>query len=477
MEKVSEKERITNTAIKNESINNLNFSQCASCESPNISTILSTLEDGVLIIHSPTGCASSFIEFNRDYRRGLRKRKLPIKNPNLISTNLGEKEMIFGIDESLEEAVKKAIDRFNPRVMFITASCGSGVTALDIQDSINNIQNKFSIPLITIACEIYHLKKLGSGFNNTINNFVRDVVKVSRSKEEGLYNLINFSGDDAIIELVKDTGVNFNYIALYSSYLNMEKMGDAKATINLSKDNFSNYISDRLEKEFEVPIMDSSLPCGFKGTDDLLKKLGILVNKESEFAEIIINERNKYSSKLQKLRKELCGVKCLPIILGGRNEYEKAMLSMLRELGVEIIGDGLSGNKVEFKTLLTTKRIGPKLISIKDRSSTLYGQKGLRIASNENYQLSSFIKNIKPDLLLVMHYSLNSWGNRMGVPTLCFDNMQETFAYKGLINLGNEILKAISMKSLVESVEKYSKVPYSKWWMNQSLIWEIDIHE
>jgi nitrogenase molybdenum-iron protein alpha chain len=462
---------------RKEVIQNLSFTQCATCEAPNISTLLSTIDDMALIMHSPTGCAASFNEFNRNYRIGLEKRGLPIKNANLICTNLIEKDVIFGVDDKLEEAVQEAIIRFNPRAIFITASCGSGVTGMDIQDVIDRIQSKFKVRLVTIVCELYHNKKWGSGFDGDKNSFLKKIIKSYESKESDLYNLINFSGDDTIIKLIKNMDIKFNYVASYTSYSNLEKMGEAKATISISKDNFSNYLGSKLEKEYGVKNIELPMPCGFNNTDILLREVGKLFHKEKEIENIIINEKDKYKFQLERLKKRLSWVSCLPIILKGRNHYEKAVLDMLRELGMKIIGDSSNGEPIQYKTIVPKNNKRLKMFQMKDSAESLYGKDGLKIAMKQNYQLVNFINNQKPDVLLVMHYSLGYIGNRMGIPTICLDNISEIYAYAGLVKFGNEILKAVSRKGLLEKIAQYNKLPYSNWWMEQELIWTVSVNE
>lgn len=137
-----------------EDFKNFSFTQCGTCASPTILRVLSTIKDVAIIIHSPTGCAASFADFNRKYRNELKKRRLRVKNPWLISTNLNESDIICGIDEKLEEAIYETINKFNPKAIFIAASCGSGVNGYDIQQVIDKLNNKISIPIATIVCEI-----------------------------------------------------------------------------------------------------------------------------------------------------------------------------------------------------------------------------------------------------------------------------------------------------------------------------------
>lgn len=126
----------------------------------------------------------------------------------LISSNITEMDVILGIYGKLQQTINKAIKTLNPKVIFITASCGSGTTALDIQNVIDSIQDNYSIPLITVTCELYNSKTWGSGFNSKkaggFNKLIRTI-----HKEEKFYNVINFSGNDDIKEMpVKKKQIN-----------------------------------------------------------------------------------------------------------------------------------------------------------------------------------------------------------------------------------------------------------------------------
>ncbi|UZQ48736.1 hypothetical protein [Clostridium kluyveri] len=79
--------------------------------------------------------------------------------------------------------------------------CGSGTTALDIQNVIDSIQDNYSIPLITVTCELYNSKTWGSGFNSKKAGGFNKLIKTIH-KEEKFYNVINFSGNDDIKEIL-----------------------------------------------------------------------------------------------------------------------------------------------------------------------------------------------------------------------------------------------------------------------------------
>ncbi|HBE78832.1 MAG TPA: hypothetical protein DDW65_13805 [Firmicutes bacterium] len=88
------------------------FMQCATCFAPAVAGILATIEDTVVIIHSPTGCAASFGDINRQYRKKFPKGNGILPNARLVNTNLVESDLVCGIDDKLEKAIEESIRRF-----------------------------------------------------------------------------------------------------------------------------------------------------------------------------------------------------------------------------------------------------------------------------------------------------------------------------------------------------------------------------
>ena len=105
-----------------------NFAQGLQCQQINSMACLMSLEDSVFISHSPQGCVGCTIMAVDMFRVGQAHRgeKL-IKNPRIIVTNLDQKSVVFGGEQKLRESVKKAVERYNPKLIFVYASCASGI--------------------------------------------------------------------------------------------------------------------------------------------------------------------------------------------------------------------------------------------------------------------------------------------------------------------------------------------------------------
>ncbi|AIQ12515.1 hypothetical protein PDUR_11845 [Paenibacillus durus] len=451
----------------------MSFSQCAGCAAPAICTVLAMIRDTAVIIHSPAGCAASFADFNRKYKGMLRRKGLPSRNAPLISTNLTEMDMVFGAEPKLEEAIKEAIRRFAPKAVFIAASCGSGISGLDIQDVIDRVQGNFGVPITTVVCELYAPKKWGSGFGGKEHGLLTKVIKPPEAGLENpsFYNVIDFSEDDSIKKLLHETGIRWNYVAYGAEYETLERMGGALATFHLHADRFGSYLAGKLQEDYQVPNVSLPLPAGFAGTEACLRKIGEAVGRKSEFAALITRERSRYTERLSKLKERLKGIRCLPIVEG--LDYESGILSILRELNVEIAGE--SGEKycAARPAPVKGKQASRRPVHSSD---SLYGPEGLRIGFYQGYELLPLVRLVSPDVLVVKHRSLAAWGVRLGIPCLWLDEDAAFYGYEGLLRFGERLADLAGNPHHARRMAAHTQLPYSEWWMELKLFWEVGRH-
>ena len=109
------------------------FAQGLQCQQINSMAALMSLEDSVFISHSPQGCVGCSIMAVDMFRVGQAHRGIKnIRNPRIIVSNVDQKSVVFGGEQKLREAVKKAVERYHPKLAFIYASCASGIIGDDI---------------------------------------------------------------------------------------------------------------------------------------------------------------------------------------------------------------------------------------------------------------------------------------------------------------------------------------------------------
>jgi nitrogenase molybdenum-iron protein alpha/beta subunit len=92
------------------------------------------------------------------------------------STSVAEEDVINGREKKLKRTIQEAIDRYDPKIVFIFASCSSGIIGDDIDAVAEDLQEKYEKAiLIPIHCEGFKSKIHSTGFIvvfNAIQNYV-----------------------------------------------------------------------------------------------------------------------------------------------------------------------------------------------------------------------------------------------------------------------------------------------------------------
>ena len=142
-----------------------------------------SLEDSVFVSHSPQGCVGCSIMAVDMYRVGQAHRGIKnIKNPRIIVTNIDQKSVVFGGEEKLRESVKLAVERYHPKLIFVYASCASGIIGDDIDAITADLQKEFDSVIVPIHCEGFKSKICASGFDAAfiaINKYILKKEKVA----------------------------------------------------------------------------------------------------------------------------------------------------------------------------------------------------------------------------------------------------------------------------------------------------------
>ncbi|MBP5186729.1 MAG: nitrogen fixation protein NifE, partial [Clostridiales bacterium] len=290
------------------------FAQGLQCQQINSLAALMSLEDAVFISHSPQGCVGCAIMAIDMYRvgqihRGIRN----VKNPRLIVTNLDQKSVVFGGEKKLRESVQKAVERYSPKLIFVFASCASGIIGDDIDAICSDLQNEYPDPLIIpIHCEGFKSKICASGFDAafiSINKYILKHQKVE--KESGLINLfapttVSYADQKEMERMLQLLGAKVNYIPFYSSLEKIKKIPAAEASTSICKV-FADEFMKTLYEEYDIPYSHTVMPIGIRNTDKWYRGIAKVVGKEKEVEEIIAREHERIEPLVKKLRDRLQG--------------------------------------------------------------------------------------------------------------------------------------------------------------------------
>jgi len=432
------------------------FSQCTSCSSVTAICQLSMIQDAAVVNHAPLGCAGDFCEFNFCNRTGQVKRGLRLKNANLISSNLREEEIIYGGAAKLEEAVREAKERFQPRVIFITASCASGIIGDDLQGLSELLSEELGLPVIPVFCEGFRSRVWATGFDAAFHAILSRVVKPARQKQPDLINVINFWGEDIFSDLFGKIGLKPNYVVPFTTVDQLERLSEAAATVQVCS-TLGTYLAAGLEQQFGVPEVKAPPPYGISGTDAWLRELGRIVGRSPQVEQLISDARESIAPELDELRQTL---KDRTVFVSAGAVHGHSIICLLRELGLHVLGGCVWHHDQWFDNRDARADSLDHLISH-------YGDVDFGICNKQNFELVNLLNRLRPDLFIVRHHGMAVWGGKLGIPTFLIGDEHFGLGYQGLLNYGRKIADTLSNPALVKNLAEHTRLPYTNWWLNQ----------
>lgn len=434
------------------------FSQGSVCSEQMVECQAGNVREAVLIQHSPIGCGGGQVPYNSIYRNGLSMRNHKVESIRIINTNLQESDMVFGASNKLKQSIDDAYERYKPKAIFIGTSCATGIIGEDIESVAREKEDKYGIPVIPLQCEGFRSKHWSTGFDATQHGILRQIVKRNPKKQEDLVNVINLWGSDVFTPMLAELNLRVNYVVDLASVDDLAQCSEAAATVGFCY-TLSSYMAAALEQEFGVPEVKAPMPYGFAGTDAWIREIGKVTHREELAEKYIKKEHERVKPKIEELKKKLKGLKGY---VATGSAYAHGLIQVLRELGIQVDGSMVFHHD-------------PVYDSGDSREDSLghlvqnYGDvKSFNVSNRQQFQLYTFLKETNPDFILIRHNGLAPLAGKLGIPAAPLGDEHIAIGYQGMINLGETILQIIARKKFSEDIRDHVKLPYKKWWLDQT---------
>ncbi len=434
------------------------FTQGSVCSEQMVECQAGNVRDAVLIQHSPIGCAVSQTIYNSIYRNGLAIRNLPVENLKIVSTNLLEKDMVFGGIDKLRQTLEDVWDRYEPKAVFIGTSCATGIIGDDIDSISAQYTQKLGIPVVPLHCEGFRSKHWSTGFDSTQHGILREIVRKQPKKQEDLVNVVNLWGSDVFTPMLKELNLRVNYVIDMATVEDLAQMSEAVATVGFCN-TLSSYLAQGLEQNFGVPELKAPQPYGFAGTDAWLRGLAKLTNREELAESYIKREHTRVKPLIEELKTKLKGKKGY---VATGSAYSHGLISVMRELGIEVNGSLVFHHDPVYDSEDPAQDTLSYLVDN-------YGDvENFSVSNRQQHQFYALLKKVEPDFILIRHNGLAPLASRLGIPAAPLGDEHIAVGYDGMVNLGNAILGILQRKKFHEDLSKHVKLPYTKWWLEQT---------
>lgn len=323
--------------------------------------VLNPITDALHIVHGPIGCAA----YTWDIRGSLSSDSELYRNS--FSTDLREKNIIFGGENKLADAIKEAYIQYHPKVIFVYATCVVGVIGDDIEAVCRQAEKDFKIHVIPVQSPGFSGNKR-TGYKAGCNAILK-LMSFNKSTEL-IQNSINYLGD---FNLAAESWIIKRYfdemgvklITAITGDSNYESLLQApRAQLNIVQCAGSmTYLAKQMQSEYQIPFYKVR----FLGVDEtviaLRKIASLLGNKEiiKKTEKLIERKLQEVEEALGCYREKVCRHKAAIYVGGGFKAI--ALIKQFNDLGIDTVVIGTqTGDQEEYEMIRSLTKDGTVIL-------------------------------------------------------------------------------------------------------------------
>lgn len=152
----------------------LGKNRSCSCVMPGVYRAAAYAKGCVVLFHSPRGCAhvASTMDMGSQYR-GIAESQLETMDAvPLLSSNMREKDTIFGGTDRLRDAIGYTMKTYHPEYLVIAASCVAGVIGDDVAAAAEDAEEEYGVPVIAVTEAGFLGGEYGDGYRIAMNQMI-----------------------------------------------------------------------------------------------------------------------------------------------------------------------------------------------------------------------------------------------------------------------------------------------------------------
>jgi nitrogenase molybdenum-iron protein alpha chain len=462
--------------------------------------ILGPTRDIVNITHGPIGCGF-YSWLTRRNQTDASGDGAANYMTYCFSTDLQDKDIIFGGEKKLEQAIQEAYDLFHPKAIAVFATCPVGLIGDDIHAVAKRMKDTFGdCNVFAFSCEGYKGVSQSAGHHIANNQIFRHVVGENDEKKAGAFqiNLLgeyNIGGDGFEIDRIL-ARCGITNIATFSGNSTYDQFASAHtADLNCVMCHRSiNYVADMLETRYGIPWIKVNF-IGAGATAKSLRKIAAYFENPELSARVeavIAEEMPAVEAVRTDVRSRTEGKTAMLFVGGSRAHHYQ---ELFKELGMKTISAGYefahrddyegrgviphlkvdadSRNIEEIVVEPDARRFQPRIDD--ERKKALEAQ-GLRFKEYEGmmpympagslviddlnqYEAERLVQAVKPDIFcagIKEKFSIQ----KLGVPMKqlhSYDSGGPYAGFRGAVNFYREIDRLVTSK-----VWGYLQAPWQK---------------
>lgn len=446
---------------------NRRFSQTQGCQFTLSLSILNTLRNAVVIMHSPIGCGVCSIG-----NVGVNKTFKQLRDPNAegiiwLSTNLDEVDVISGGEHKLREAVLFADREFRPETIIVANGCVPALIGDDIDSILAYLETQTAATIVPVHCEGFKTKVMATAYDAVYHGILKKYIKkperrqytiepdLEKLKEQyrisrnvNVFNVSSMSRQDELElqRLLNAIGLNVTFIPCYAEPEDFEYSLESSLNISICGTH-DDYFLKIIKEKYEIPFLIDTMPIGRKNTDRWILKISEYFGLEKEARQLIDLENRLLDESLEPFRKALSGKRAY--ISGGEVRII-ATAEILQDLGMKVVG---------LKAHHLDQFIEPVFDALDEIDDVL-----ISAATNQPFEQSNIMNRLKPDVIIT-HTGGNNITAKHGLPVLpLFGPSYNYMGYSGTYEVARRLNRILRNYQFNKKLSQNTRLPFKKEW-------------
>jgi nitrogenase molybdenum-cofactor synthesis protein NifE len=298
--------------------------------------VLYPIADALHLVHGPIGCAVYTWDIRGALSSGPELHRLS------FSTDLQERDVIFGGEQKLYAALSELIDRHHPKAAFVYSTCIVGIIGDDLAAVCRKVAAEKEIPVLPVQSEGFKGNKragyaaacnamrqlVGTGNTSTISrhsinilgdfNLAGELWLIRRYYEwMGIEVVANITGDGRVAAIQRAHGASLNVVQCSGATMDLARM---------------------MEKDFGIP----SVRVSYFGVEDMAEALYSVARffeddpTIMERAQALVREElSVLLPELAQYREKLAGKKAAIYVGGAFKAF--SLVKAFRLIGMQVV--------------------------------------------------------------------------------------------------------------------------------------------
>ncbi|WP_299144934.1 nitrogenase component 1 [uncultured Dialister sp.] len=331
----------------------------ASCTMTGVWRAVAYDEGCVVIFHGPAGCVhvASTMDLGNHYRiaaDGCPERGDPVP---LISSNLREKDSIFGGIARLHECIDYAVKAYHPECLVIASSCVAGVIGDDVDEEAREAEETYGIPVLSMAFSGFLGGEYSDGYYKTMDAVICRFFRKQEHKKGSVLLLGDQMGPEGqyareVKRLLSFFGLRVDFqFPGYVPVSQWSHVTEASLSVLLGTAGQPEGMEERarqLEMDYGISFLGPVYPLGLEGTWQWIERLADFLGEKEKGEAIIREEKERVKQQVASFLPVTEGKKAFIAIGRGRRWYRPSgTIRSLRSLYIKPAGVMLFSNLTE----------------------------------------------------------------------------------------------------------------------------------